>query len=133
MVPEIVVYVLSGKIHRTPVDYTDNCTGRKHDEHRYEAKDKKNLENPGAVDLFNKYTGGKSGIPFFLIYNKKGVLIADSNIRKEGEGFDKPGSNMGCPAAPEEVAAFVEVLKKTSKINDSEIKAVSERFSKNRN
>jgi len=98
-----------------------------------EAKDKKNLENPGAVDLFNKYTGGKSGIPFFLIYNKKGVLIADSNIRKEGEGLDKPGSNMGCPAAPEEVAAFVEVLKKTSKINDSEIKAVSERFSKNRN
>ena len=98
-----------------------------------EANDKKNLENPGAVDLINKYTGGKSGIPFFLIYNKKGVLIADSNIRKEGEGLDKPGSNMGCPAAPEEVAAFVEVLKKTSKINDSEIKAVSERFSKNRN
>jgi thiol-disulfide isomerase/thioredoxin len=98
-----------------------------------EANDKKNLENPGAVDLINKYTGGKSGIPFFLIYNKKGVLIADSNIRKEGEGLDKPGSNMGCPAAPEEVAAFVEVLKKTSKISDSEIKAVSERFSKNRN
>lgn len=98
-----------------------------------EAKDKKNLENPGAVDLFNKYTGGKSGIPFFLIYNKKGVLIADSNIRKEGEGLDKPGSNMGCPASAEEVAAFVEVLKKTSKISESEIAAVTERFQKNKN
>ena len=98
-----------------------------------EAKDKKNLENPGAVDLLNKYTGGKSGIPFFLIYNKKGVLIGDSYIRKEGEDLDKPGSNMGCPAADEEVAAFVEVLKKTSKISESEIAAVTERFKKNRN
>lgn len=98
-----------------------------------ESTDKKNLENPGAVDLFNKHTGGKSGIPFFLIYKNNGVLIADSNIRKEGEGLDKPGSNMGCPASPEEVASFVEVLKKTSKINEQEIAAITERFKKNKN
>jgi thiol-disulfide isomerase/thioredoxin len=98
-----------------------------------EVPDKKNLENPGALDLINKYGGVNSGIPFFLIYNNKGVLIADSNIRKEGEGLDKPGSNMGCPASAEEVAAFVEVRKKTSKISDSEITAVTERFKKNKN
>jgi len=98
-----------------------------------ESKDKKNLENPGATEMFNKYSGGKSGIPFFLIFNKKGVLIADAFIRPEGAGLDKPGTNIGCPAAPEEVAAFVEMLKKTSKISESEIKAVTERFSKNRN
>jgi hypothetical protein len=40
---------------------------------------------------------------------------------------------MGCPASAEEVAAFVEVLKKTSKISDSEITAVTERFKKNKN
>ncbi len=44
-----------------------------------------------------------------------------------------PGSNMGCPASAEEIAAFVEVLKKTSKISDSEITAITERFSKNKN
>lgn len=97
-----------------------------------ESDDKKNLENPGAADLLKKHGGDRSGIPFFLIYNNQGVLIADSNIRKEGEGLDKPGSNMGCPASAEEVAYFVEVLKKTSKINEQEIAAVTERFKKNK-
>lgn len=98
-----------------------------------ELPDKKNLENPGATELYNKYSGGKSGIPFFLIFNKKGVLIGDSGIRKPGEGLDKPGQNMGCPASKEEIAAFVEVLKKTSKISEADILAINERFSKNRN
>ena len=39
---------------------------------------------------------------------------------------------MGCPAAEEEVAAFIEVLKKTSKITDSQAAAIKERFSKNK-
>jgi hypothetical protein len=68
-----------------------------------------------------------------MIFNKKGVLLADAFIRPEGVGLDKPGTNMGCPAAPEEVAVFVGVLKNTSKINGPEIQAVTERFSKNRN
>jgi thiol-disulfide isomerase/thioredoxin len=97
-----------------------------------ESKDKKNLENPGVTEIFNKYSGVKPGIPFFLIYNKKGVLLADSNIRPAGDGLDKPGNNMGCPAAEEEVAAFIEVLKKTSKITDSQAAAIKERFSKNK-
>lgn len=97
-----------------------------------ESKDKKNLENPGATEMFNKYSGGNSGIPFFLIFNKKGVLLADSKIRPAGDGLDKPSQNMGCPAAEEEVAAFIEVLKKTSKITDSQAIAIKERFSKNK-
>jgi thiol-disulfide isomerase/thioredoxin len=99
-----------------------------------ESKDKKNLENPGATEMFIKYCGGKSqGIPFFLIFSKKGTLLADSQIRSVGDGLDKPGQNIGCPAAPEEIAAFIESLKKTSKISESEITAVTERFSKNKN
>jgi thiol-disulfide isomerase/thioredoxin len=97
-----------------------------------ESNDKKNLENPGATEMFNKYSGGKSGIPFFLIFNKKGALLADSKIRPAGDGLDKPGQNMGCPAAEEEVAAFTEVLKKTSKITDSQAAAIKKRFSKNK-
>jgi thioredoxin-related protein len=93
---------------------------------------KKNLENPGATDLFNKYGGQGSGIPFFLIFDKKGKLLADSKIRAEGDGPEKPGKNMGCPASDDEVAEFIKVLKKTSKISDAEIIAVTERFKKNR-
>ncbi len=94
--------------------------------------EKKKLENPGATDFFNKYSGGKSGIPFFLIFDKKGNLIGDSNMRAEGEGLDKPGKNMGCPASDEEVAAFVTLLKKISKVSDSEAAAITERFKKNK-
>jgi hypothetical protein len=93
---------------------------------------KKNLENPGATDLFNKYGGQDSGIPFFLIFDKKGKLLADSKKRAEGDGLEKPGQNIGCPASDEEVAEFIKILKKTSKISDSEITAVTERFKKNR-
>jgi hypothetical protein len=81
--------------------------------------------------MFVKYAGKNAGIPFFLLFDKKGNLLADSQIRKEGEGLDKPGQNMGCPSADDEVAAFVGILKKTSKITDVEAAAVTERFKKN--
>lgn len=97
-----------------------------------ESKDKKNLENPGAPEMFNKYAGTGSGIPFFLIFDSKGNLLADSKMRKPGDGLDKPGNNMGCPAAEEEVAAFISVLKKTSKITEADIAAITERFKKNK-
>ena len=67
-----------------------------------------------------------------IIFDKKGKLLGDSNIRPEGDGLDKPGKNMGCPASEEEVAAFVTLLKKISKISDTEATAVTERFKKNK-
>jgi thioredoxin-related protein len=97
-----------------------------------EQADKKSLENPGASDLFNKYAGQGSGIPFFLIFDKKGVLLADSKKRAPGDGFDKPGQNIGCPASDEEVAEFIKILNKTARISDTEITAITERFKKNR-
>jgi thiol-disulfide isomerase/thioredoxin len=98
-----------------------------------ESQDKKNLENPGAPEMYSKYSGGKSGIPFFLILDNKGNLLADSFIRKPGEATDKPGQNIGCPATAEEISAFIEILRKTSKITGPDITAITERFSKNRN
>ena len=96
-----------------------------------ERGDLKKTDNPGADTMFVKYAGKNAGIPFFLLFDKKGNLLADSQIRKEGEGLDKPGQNMGCPSADDEVAAFVGILKKTSKITDAEAAAVTERFKKN--
>jgi thiol-disulfide isomerase/thioredoxin len=97
-----------------------------------EPKEKKNLENPGAEDIFNTNGGKGGGIPYFLIYDKKGKLLADSKFKPAKAAADAAPSNIGCPAADDEVAAFIEILKKTSKITDSEIQAVSERFKKNR-
>ncbi len=97
-----------------------------------ESKDKKNLENPGARELYTKYAGENSGIPFFLIYDSKGTILADSKIRPDGEGLDKPGQNMGCPASDEEVATFIKTLKKFSVVTPAEEKAITERFRKNK-
>jgi thiol-disulfide isomerase/thioredoxin len=97
-----------------------------------ESKDKKNLENPGANDFFAKYAGNPEGVPYFLIFDKNKKLIADSKIRAEGDGLDKPGENMGCPASDEEVTTFVKLLRKISEITDNEATTITERFKKNK-
>ena len=97
-----------------------------------EHSDKKNLENPGAKELYDKYAGTGSGIPFFLIYDSKGKLLADSRMKLASAPGKEP-VNIGCPVSDDEVAAFIDVLKKTSGITASEIAAVSERFKKNNN
>jgi thioredoxin-related protein len=92
----------------------------------------KNLENPGAEELKNKFNGETSGLPFWLILDNKGKLLGDSYIRKEGQSLDTPGENIGCPAAENEVAAFCAILKRTSKLTDEELLIIEERFKKNK-
>lgn len=95
-----------------------------------ETKDKKNLETPGAAELKVKYNGDGQGLPFWLVLDKDGKLLADSKIRKEGEGADK-GSNAGCPASEEEVAFFVSVLQKTSSLDRAQLEIIRKRFREN--
>jgi thioredoxin-related protein len=96
-----------------------------------ESADKKQLENPGAMQLLEKYKGADQGIPFWLVFDKNGTLLADSQIRPGGAGLETKGANCGCPAQPEEVAYFISVLKKTSSITASEILAIEKRFREN--
>ena len=84
-------------------------------------KDKK-LETPGADVFLAKYKAEKAGLPFFIIMDKTGKRLGDSFFN---------GENMGCPAAETEVSSFVELLKKTSKINEEQQQAVVTRFRKN--
>ena len=98
-----------------------------------ESKDNKHLENPGAFDLLKKHGGESSGIPFWLIFNAKGDLLADSKMRPDGAGMDEQGQNIGCPATDEEVAAFLEKLRATSSLNSNKLDIIAERFKKNRN
>lgn len=98
----------------------------------YESKGKENLENPGALELLKKYHGADEGIPFWLIFNKKNELLADSYIRPPGGSPDAKGTNTGCPASDEEVENFLKVLKKTSKLNDVQLSLIQKRFSRNK-
>jgi thioredoxin-related protein len=88
-----------------------------------ESKNKKNLENPGAPELNKKWGGSEQGIPFWVILDKDGSLLANSN--------DERGENVGCPGTGKEVQYFVQVLKKTSPITSQEAAAVVKRFGKN--
>jgi len=85
-----------------------------------EAPDKKDLENPGAAELMAKYKGDKSGIPFYLIFNPKGVLLEDS--------FNAAMQNVGCPAQPDEIVEFARIVKATSSLNDAQIAEISAKF-----
>jgi hypothetical protein len=97
----------------------------------YESKEKKKLENPGALELLTKYHGNDDGIPYWLIFDKNGNILADSQIRPPGANMDIKGKNSGCPASEEEVKYFVMVLKKTSALNAQQLAQIEERFRKN--
>jgi thioredoxin-related protein len=90
-----------------------------------ENSDKKQLENPGAIDIFNENGGSGGGVPYFLFYDKNGKLLADSKMKPTKGGPDAKLVNMGCPTEVDEIAAFVEILKKTSKITDIDIAAIT--------
>ncbi len=93
-----------------------------------ESEKNKNLENPGAMELLKKYHGDKQGIPFWLVLNKEGKLLGDSQIRPAGASLDTTGENIGCPAKKEEVAAFLKVLKSTSSLSDVQLAVIGKRF-----
>ncbi|WP_431611064.1 thioredoxin family protein [Chryseobacterium sp. 'Rf worker isolate 10'] len=87
-----------------------------------ERGDKKSLENPGGQELMNKYKGENAGLPFWLILNPKGEVLADS--------FDAKGENLGSPATPEEVTAFIAKLGKASKLSNEEAQTIEKIFVK---
>jgi thioredoxin-related protein len=89
----------------------------------YESKDKKHLENVGALELLTKNGGADLGIPYWLVLDKNGKVLADAQY--------KPGENAGCPATAEEVAHFISVLKKTSSLHEEQLKVIEKRFRMN--
>ena len=66
------------------------------------------FENPGGVDIMNKWGGEKSGLPFYAFLDAKGGKIADSNVM---DGKD----NIGYPGSAEEIAEFMKIVKKSAK------------------
>ena len=89
-----------------------------------ESKDKLALENPGGMDYLKKYSGDPEGLPYWVILDKDGNLLADSRMDKE----NPKGSNTGCPASEKEVNYFIEVLKSSSKLTSDQLKIIAKRF-----
>lgn len=87
-----------------------------------EVGEKKKLENPGGQELMDKYKGKDAGLPFWLILNPQGEVLADS--------FDSKGENLGSPATPEEVSAFIAKLEKSSKMDKQELDVIQKVFLK---
>lgn len=85
-----------------------------------EMQNKQELETAGGEEVLEKYKGDQAGLPFWVILDSKGTLLADS--------FNSKGDNLGCPASPEEVEVFVEKLKKTGKFTDAQLATVKETF-----
>jgi thiol:disulfide interchange protein len=85
-----------------------------------ESPKNKSLETPGADEVMAKYKGTDAGLPFWVILDTKGTLLADS--------FNAKNENLGCPAQPDEVAVFTEKLKKTSKLSAAQLATITATF-----
>ena len=97
----------------------------------FETPEKKGLENPGALEFLTKYKGEKMGLPFWLIFDNKGTLLADAKIPGTISEKNKEGESTGCPATIKEVDYFLEVLKKTTPVTKDELEIIRKRFRKN--
>lgn len=86
-------------------------------------------ENPGAAEMLAKYHGDSSGIPYWLIFDASGNLLADSRA----PSLRDPArlTNVGCPAKPKEVDHFISALNKTAISDKSQLDIIRERFLKN--
>lgn len=68
---------------------------------------KRELENPGSLDLMRAMGGGEAGLPFFFILDSAGRKIGDSMIMPDH-------GNVGHPNLPDEVVAFDDLLARTA-------------------
>jgi thioredoxin-related protein len=76
------------------------------------------LENPGALKVMEAFGGGeKSGIPYYVFLDGNGRMLANSNVMPGKE-------NIGYPGSKEEIAAFIQLLKKTAPLMTPEERVV---------
>lgn len=71
-----------------------------------ESGEKKALENEGGIDVMKSLSGENAGLPFSAFTEANGKMLINSN-----RTTTDPKTNIGYPAAPEEIAHFVKMLK----------------------
>lgn len=87
--------------------------------------EQKSLENPGADTVLTTLGGAKAGLPFYAVLDTKG--------KKQSDSLQMPGDqNIGYPGAPEEITAFISILKKTApRMTEAERKLIADHLTKN--
>lgn len=79
-----------------------------------ESPEKKSDENPGWESWMKKVGGENQGIPYMAFFDGNGKMKMTSNrAADKGNAKDK-GGNIGYPAAPEEIAWFMKMLKESA-------------------
>lgn len=83
----------------------------------HERGDKQALEHPGGNALMDTMGGAKAGLPFYVFLDAGGRKVADSNAMPDG-------TNVGFPAVPEEIQAFVGVMGRAAPTMSAEDRAI---------
>lgn len=73
-----------------------------------ERDEKQALEHAGGDRLMRQWGGEQAGLPFYVFLDRDGRKVADSNAMADG-------SNIGFPATPVEIAAFMGLIDKTAR------------------
>jgi hypothetical protein len=94
----------------------------------FEVDKNEKLNTPGAIDFLKAHHADQQGIPAWFIFDKDGNLLADSQLRHNGQSNNEEGINVGCPSNETEIDYFISVLKKTSTISSKQETAVKKRF-----
>jgi thiol:disulfide interchange protein len=91
-----------------------------------EKKGKENLENPGSLDVLKKYKAEQLGLPFWLVFDANGNVLANSLMKPDSAG--EAENNVGYPSSDKEVAYFTKVLKSTSNLKDEDLAVIYKTF-----
>ncbi len=83
------------------------------------------VTTPGGKELYAKYPKAQNGgVPWFVIHDADRSELADSN---------GPNGNIGCPDTDEEIAVFMGILKKVSRVlKDEDLAALKASILANR-
>jgi thiol-disulfide isomerase/thioredoxin len=85
-------------------------------------------ENAGGEAFMQKVGGTNQGLPYWVVLDADGKLLANSKLKQEGSPLDGDGSNVGCPAEEEEINYLLNVLKATSKLDAAALGIIKKRF-----
>ena len=97
----------------------------------FEVDKSEKLNTPGAIEFLKAHYADEQGIPAWFIFDKNGNLLADSQLRNNGQSKDEEGINVGCPSDETEINYFISVLKKTSTIGSDQEAVIKKRFAAN--
>ncbi|HWZ04555.1 MAG TPA: thioredoxin family protein [Mucilaginibacter sp.] len=93
-----------------------------------ERKGNENLENPGSLDVLKKYKADQLGLPFWLVLDANGNILASSLMKPDNSTEAKAEDNVGCPSNDKEVAYFTKLLKSTSNLSDEDLTVIYKTF-----